>query len=291
MFRRTVAALVLGAALVGGPLAVTSAGAESARPSPRTSSRIAFASFAIDQQAARGFGPTIFTVNPDGSDLQPVGRGGWPEWSPSGRQLAFQDASRKLWDIGVMGVSGTDRRRLAQDGFAPHWSPDGTRIAFSRPPRRSGIYVVSARGGKPRLLIRDGWFPSWSPDGSRILYLRYPDSAFMPRLYTIKPDGSDQQLIRRGRYTFAEWSPDGSRIAALAGTSVYVMNADGSGLRRLPTKIYSKNADCSLAWSPDGGSIAFTPKRGGGVYLMSIKGGRGHRLPGTTDACGVSWAH
>jgi len=50
------------------------------------------------------------------------------------------------------------------------------------------------------------------------------------------------------------WSPDGRRIAFESHWQVYVMNADGSGQRRL-TRNGARNF--APAWSPDGQRIAF----------------------------------
>jgi len=47
------------------------------------------------------------------------------------------------------------------------------------------------------------------------------------------------------------WSPDGSKIAFVRKDGIYVMNADGSGQRRLT------DAGGGPAWSPDGSKIAF----------------------------------
>ena len=79
------------------------------------------------------------------------------------------------------------------------------------------------------------------------------------------------------------WSPDGRKIAVVSGrhgpenSEIYVMNADGSGQRRL-----TRNAafDRAPAWSPDGRKIAFLRERDGksGVYVMNADGSAQRRL-------------
>ena len=108
------------------------------------------------------------------------------------------------------------------EGYEPTWSPDATQIAFTDS-YNSDIYVISASGGNAVNLTNSGLIPP------------YP-SAFHPA-----------------------WSPDGAQIAFARSTStsteIYVVNSDGSGLRRLTYGIALNVGH--PAWSPDSARIAF----------------------------------
>lgn len=60
------------------------------------------------------------------------------------------------------------------------------------------------------------------------------------------------------------WSPDGTRLAWLQSNAdefpgVWVMNADGTGKRRLAKNLFSTGSSgASLAWSPDGSRVYYT---------------------------------
>jgi TolB protein len=123
---------------------------------------------------------------------------------------------------------------------------------------------VNADGSDKRLLKHREFigYPQagravWSPDGQTIAFVD-------DRLYLINADGSGQQDIKLqlGRGQLPIWSPDGRKIALAKGccgqkTDIYVMNADGSGLRRL-----TRNRESwAPIWSPSGKKIAFTRVR------------------------------
>jgi Tol biopolymer transport system component len=80
------------------------------------------------------------------------------------------------------------------------------------------------------------------------------------------------------------WSPDGQRIAFASDRDgdwdVYIMNADGSGLRRMTA---NPSTDAQPVWLPDGQHIAFRSDRGG-VWSIYIMGVDGSGLRKVTDA-------
>ena len=119
-------------------------------------------------------------------------------WHQDRYQSWEEEGNAEIW---VMDVDGGNRTRLtnntAYDDY-PSWSPDGVQIVF-----------VSDR------------------DGNREIYKMRADGKFQaPLTDSIEPD------------TFPAWSPDGSEIVFQSGRSgqgfgIYVMDSDGSNVRRL----------------------------------------------------------
>ena len=119
--------------------------------------------------------------------------------------------------------------------------------------------------------------------------------------YTSRVDGYDEIFsmaadgTQQTRLTFntaisdrdPAWSPDGTEIAFASNRDgggieydIYVMDADGSNVRRLTT---AASLDAAPTWSPDGGRIAFESDRDANreIYVMDADGGNQTRL---TDA-------
>lgn len=97
----------------------------------------------------------------------------------------------------MVGVDGKGLRRLTrtsnrrEDG--PSWSPDGKRIVFAAGAdhRPRDIYVVAADGSGERRLTRRRepvWHPRWSPDGKRIVFFEFPFP--QATIYVMNADGS-----------------------------------------------------------------------------------------------------
>jgi Tol biopolymer transport system component/DNA-binding winged helix-turn-helix (wHTH) protein len=101
-----------------------------------------------------------------------------PQFSPDGRQVAFQSDSSGTGEIYIADRDGSHARQLTHmgaivSGFA-RWSPDGKNIVFhSRPKGLASLYVISAEGGSPRRLDSgegDDVNPSWSHDGKWVYF-------------------------------------------------------------------------------------------------------------------------
>jgi TolB protein len=230
---------------------------------PGMNGRIAF-------ERLRNVGPPswgeLFTANPDGSDVRKITHppngteDNGPDWSPNGKWIVFgrlpATGAASLWKIAA---DGTHLQRLsppcppgseipkcpADDGW-PVWSPDGKHIALQRlsgalRPKGStlnsatGIYkdelvITDADGQHARTLLwlgpwkGDPQAPAWSPDGRRLVFL--------------------------GKYMNSKSNGTGCECRSL-----YIINADGTGLHRLATPLIRPGDRTD--WSPDGSTILF----------------------------------
>jgi Tol biopolymer transport system component len=229
--------------------------------------------------ADRSEAPTTPTPAITSEAPLPIGAGGW---------LAYQAPSSSSPDrIFLTRVDGSDDHEIARQlpGSVAHpdFSRDGTLLAFDQldsDVANSQIFVADADGSHIRQIApchppgcRDRYAPSWSPDGKRLAVATDggPLTATGPSRFGIAIIDVDTQHVSpivdhsaaAGQDLFPRWSPDGTRLvfwrdrAASDGsrhTAVFVVDADGSGLRRLtPWEMDAGDPD----WRPNGSLIVF----------------------------------
>jgi Tol biopolymer transport system component len=165
-----------------------------------------------------------------------------PAWSPDARWIAFtrRPSGPGREDIWVIRPDGSGERRVVRNAGSCAWSPDSRRLVYSR---GGHLYTIGVDGRAPRRLTRSrsgdyATAGSWSPDGARILFTRYPIGGFGD-VYVLRVRTGKVRRLTSGRADDAEpsWSPDGRRIVfdstRTGNRDVFVMNADGSGVRNI----------------------------------------------------------
>jgi dipeptidyl aminopeptidase/acylaminoacyl peptidase len=195
-----------------------------------------------------------------------------------------------------LGSGGPGESEFAFDCAPPHPGRPATSlgdtlcIATNDRRRRIGTLTAIHRAG-------GAGSARWSPDGRRLLFRLElsQGTSQLDDIGMIDVDGSSYvdltNFPEHGNWG-AEWSPDGRRIVFNSGARLFVMNADGSGLKQI-TRIWGEYP----AWSPDGKLIAFQSNRCScngpqgaeyDVYTVRPDGSGLHRLTSEPGEEGVS---
>lgn len=159
------------------------------------------------------------------------------------------------------------------DDYTGAFSPDGKSIVFERffstqrrfvdthpVQQRAVLLLMRADGSRKRVLRHAGarfeHDASFSPDGRSILFVRDE------RVFLMRRDGSGARPVRRDFLEQAcpRFSPDGRKISLWRGRpgksgAYFVMNADGTGLRRISGR-EPFGWGCP-SWFPDGKRLVF----------------------------------
>lgn len=179
-----------------------------------------------------------------------------PAWSPDGKQIALVADESGNDDLYTISPDGANLKKLTEnsvDDRDPTWSPDGKQIAYASDVTGQGffqIFVLDLVAGKSSQLTESqnsSYSPTWSPDGTRIAFISTRERH--ANLYTMNPDGSDEQLLSY---------------------------EDGAAENRDP------------AWSSDGRWIAFSSNRADGVFNLYAMAPDGSRVTQITHQKSVS---
>jgi Tol biopolymer transport system component len=185
------------------------------------------------------------------------------DWSADGQWIAYTCNSSKILLVHPNGKGSRVIHTHLPHVDSPSWSPDGTRLVFSAGlVNHTAIYVIGVDGRDRRLLVRQGRAPAWSPDSSLVAYRIPTNGRACGGLRLINADTSRDETptplanacrqFGPSQSAAPEWSPDGTEIAVGGPDGLYVVNADGTNLRRITSaRSYSR-----IAWQPKAGGTS-----------------------------------
>jgi TolB protein len=181
--------------------------------------------------------------------------------------------------VAVLGVglavrafnSGTARQNPQPANPAPSEAIAFVRVGGSDLDTARGIFLIEPDGSGVRpvtVAARDGMAaaePAWSPDGAKIAFVLGPPEHLTAYagdgdIYLVNADGTGLVRVNTGLESASPaWSPDGTRVVFTKdqGTSLVIMNADGTGAEELRLKGEAYPPYQSPTWSPDGTELAF----------------------------------
>lgn len=196
-----------------------------------------------------------------GSSWRVADAGSTPRSWPSDTEI-FYTRAEALW---VVGVDGSNRRRLGTGLDSASLSPDATRIAWNG--EDGGVWVMNIDGSGRQRLTQDGWRPVWAPDGSRLFATFHDTEGWPLGLEVVDMDGSVLAEIYPGGVFDPVWLPD-SRSVAYTAEDVFIVDIEG-GTRRLTDHDTFDVITC-LVLSSAGDQLAY--RTGDGVFVVNTDG-------------------
>ena len=171
-------------------------------------------------------------------------------WQPASADFLFTSGRDGNSEIYLLRAGQSDWTNLTNHESGdnwPNWSPDGTMIVFQS--KRTGnldIWSMNADGSEQVQLTSDSepdYLPAWSPDGQSIV--------------------------------FTSWRREDP--AQERAPHIYLMNADGSGQRRLVQE--STNTSAGASWSADAQWIVYSRQAGedGADLFVADRSGQNER--------------
>ena len=212
-------------------------------------------------------------------------------WAQPGNAVLFSRTVNGLTNIWNYSLKDRSLRQITfgtGPDFAPMTDPAGKGIYFVSG-KSSGFltaYHVHSRESKD-IVSEDATQPIISRDGKHVMYITLP-ALQKSDLWVSDIDGGNKVKIATGESLgTGTWAPDNFRLSFNEQDKVYIVGADGSGLRELPR---TGGAVWSTAWSPDQRSIYVSANEKESpiptVWKWNVDSSKPEKF---VDNCGAIW--
>ena len=191
-------------------------------------------------------------------------------------KIAFVMGGTRDRNLFLMDYDGANIKQLTRHSslvMSPHCSPDGSKIVFnSDKVWDQDLYVITLGASISETRLTKAFkleqSAEWSPSGQQLAFSANGD------IYVSGPNGKGAVNITRSNAIDVSptWSPDGGRIAFVSdrggNPAIYVMNSNGSGVRRISGGGYA--TDPSWSTNPRVNKIAYVKLGGGGANIYTV---------------------
>lgn len=214
----------------------------------------------------------IITVNADGTNLEAIGSGVMPGWSPAGNRIAFSQISPS--GVALMHADGSHREMIEPGGWGAQWSPDGRKIAYTvRSGDKANIRMYDLVEGTKTDLFTAGespyssiyWNMTWSPDSNWLCFKARNASQGTYEIATLNTAGQQQGYKvhysnKTAPYADIAWHPSGEKIVFAAGSQPRQLMQFNPAEDKPPAPIEIKVKGTiigDVCFTPDGQSLLF----------------------------------
>jgi dipeptidyl aminopeptidase/acylaminoacyl peptidase len=217
-----------------------------------------------------------------------------PRWSRDGKFLAFLSARNEgktqVWILNRQGGEAQKLTDTPQDVDDFTWSPEGKRLVLVlRDPKPEELEAALAKGKADASKEKDKKPKTPKPWVVDRLQFKRDTVGYLDRrrthLYLFEVAGKTLTQLTSGDFDDSEpaWSPDGARVAFTSNRSlpdpdrsynsdIWIVAADNQDKGALLTQVTSNpGEDGQPAWSPDGGSIAYSSQLDPKLFQYATK--------------------
>jgi Tol biopolymer transport system component len=185
-------------------------------------------------------------------------------WAEPGNTVLFSgtvNGLTNIWNYSLQDRSLTQITFGTGPDYSPMPDPGGKGIYYVNGKSSGSLAAYRVHSKESTDIVsEDASHPTISPDGKRVMYITLP-APKRQELWVSDIDGGNKVKLATGEHLGAgHWAPDNFHLSfdetgASAGVKVYLVGADGSGLRQLPPMGGDIN---NPVWSPDQKSVYMT---------------------------------
>ena len=176
-----------------------------------------------------------------------------PSWSPNGSRLVFLGLEKNFMKGGlyIMNSDGTGVTKIAgqwgrEHLFNPSWNPVNNKIV-GHGIENNGLFLIDLDGDQTKriqLTAQKSEMPSWSPDGKKIAYNVYNEAKSFSSIWVMNADGSGKIRLTAEGDGFCTGPSFSYNGSKIVYLKGFTSYAPGSG-NRPPNEIWVMNSDGS----------------------------------------------